>query len=627
MSSEIKYAGFFVRLIAFIIDMFIMSIPYKVLDHLLDIDMNLGIPMLITWWIYASYSIYRWKGTIGNKIVGIAVLDMDIKQLSFNKSILRSAYILLEFIYVFYVFTFLGSLPDEYGLIVLFLPLLIFAPIYILFFNKYRQFLHDYLAKCVVVDKIDDVEVKDNLVELQNKSINKLSTIRKIFRFIAIVAILIPVAYGIFYFTVMYMAFGGRGKTSNNPTTSISKTVDYNNTKIDFYKSELEKANAEFIEAESMYEILYGRVKKDLSSNCIRFFLQKEGHDDWLKEGRTYETNARNKYANTVERVKKAKKNEEYMGHHFYDFDLNEVNHIEEETADMWDANANKETCEKMLSSDKMYDIFIVKYIKNREATKSRYTFDLTREKDRSQRRFLKRSIDQISSWLDELYANHPEYLEAKKKREIALNIEYQKMKQEEAVEKERNKLREKERQEKLYQEAFQKSKQPIFIAIRFKKNSEFDSLMLPGTDLEMKDEQGYTLLRVAIYYKNEYAINRLLKSGANMYTIDEYGLYTPFTHATLMNDIKTVKLFLENGVDVNYQYKKSETALTMSAKGCKNFEMVQLLLDHGANPDLIDTYNKSTRTGLSRYCRDKEKYNKMMKLIEKKSSFFSRFF
>jgi len=619
MSSTVNYAGFFSRLIAFIIDMFIMSIPYKVLDQLLYIDMNLQVPMLIILWIYISYSIYKWKGTIGYKIVGIAVLGITSVPLTFSRSILRSTYVIFEFLYVFYIFTFLGSLPDEYGDIVFFLPLLLFAPIYIPLFNKRKQYLHDYLAKSMVVDKVYQVVSEESVAQTENKSIKQLSSIRKVFRVIAIIAILIPVVYGIFYMTVMYMAFGGKGKTSDIPNKSIAKVIDYNNTKIDFYKNELEKASAYFIEAESMYDILHGRVKKDLSLNCIRFLLQKEGNEDWLKEGRSYKSNARNKYANTVERVKKAKKNEDYMGHHFYDFDLNDVHEIEDKIADMRNINANKDTCEKMLSSDKMYDIFIVKYIKNREAIKSRYTFELTREKDRSQRRFLKRSIDQLSSWLDKLYLNHPEYLEAKKKRKIALNIEYQKMKQEKAVEKERNKLREKERQEKLYQEAFQKSKQPIFVAIRFKKDAKFDSLMLPGTDLEMKDEQGYTLLRVAIYYKNEYAINRLLKSGANMYTIDEHGLYTPFTHAALMNDIKTVKLFLENGVDVNYQYKKSETALTMATKWCKNFEMVQLLLDHGANPDLIDTYNKSTRTGLSRYCKDKEKYNKIMKLIEKK--------
>ncbi len=620
MPSTVNYAGFFSRLIAFMIDMFIMSISYKVLDKLLYIDMNLQVPMLITLWIYISYSVYKWKGTIGYKIVGIVVLDIASVPLTFTKSILRATYVIFEFLYVFYIFTFLGSLPDEYGNIVFFLPLLLFAPIYIFFFNKRKQYLHDYLAKSIIVDKVYQVVSEESVEQVKNKSIKQLSSIRKVFRVIATVAILIPIVYGIFYMTVMYMAFGGKGKTSDIPDKSIAKTVDYNHTKIDFYKSELEKASANFIEAESMYDILHGRVKKDLSLNCIRFFLQKEGNEDWLKEGRAYKSNARNKYANTVERVKKAKKNADYMGHHFYDFDLNDVHEIEDEIADMWDINANKNTCEKMLSSNKMYDMFIVKYIKNREDTKNRYTFDLTREKDRSQRRFLKRSIDQISVWLSVLYAKHPDYLVQAKKHDAYLQS---------IIDTSNKKIKAKKEAEsdRLYKVALEREKDPIFAAIDFNKNKILNELLLFHSNLEVKNKSGDTPLFFAIHQKNNYALTALLKHGANPNIVDANGVYTPLSWAAGENYLQIVKILLANNVDVNYQFNKSETPLTMAAKGCRNFEMVQVLLDNGADPDLTDTYQKSTRTGLSRYCSDKDNYNKMMKLIANKSSFFSKFF
>ena len=150
---------------------------------------------------------------------------------------------------------------------------------------------------------------------------------------------------------------------------------------------------------------------------------------------------------------------------------------------------------------------------------------------------------------------------------------------------------------------------------------------MAQGVDIETKNKQGYTLLRAAVFDNNDYVINRLLESGANMYAMDKHNLYSPFTWAVSDNDIEIVKLFLEHGVDVNYQYKKSETALTIAAQGCKNFELVELLLDNGANPKLMDTYGQNTISGLSRYCRDKNSYKKMMKLIEKKSSFFGKLF
>ncbi len=159
--------------------------------------------------------------------------------------------------------------------------------------------------------------------------------------------------------------------------------------------------------------------------------------------------------------------------------------------------------------------------------------------------------------------------------------------------------------------------KRPIYAAIKFKKNSDFDRLMAEGVDIETKNIQGRTLLRIAVSYKNKYVINRLLESGADMYAMDKYNAYYPFTSAASDGDVEIVKLFLKHGVDVNYQYKKSETALTEAAKGCTNFELVQLLLDNGANPKLMDMYGQNTISGLSRYCRDKNSYKKMMKLIE----------
>ena len=55
------------------------------------------------------------------------------------------------------------------------------------------------------------------------------------------------------------------------------------------------------------------------------------------------------------------------MGKHFYDYDLNEVNHIMDDIADKWKQNANVETCQKMLPVDQMYTMFIMRYIENRE--------------------------------------------------------------------------------------------------------------------------------------------------------------------------------------------------------------------------------------------------------------------
>ena len=123
-----------------------------------------------------------------------------------------------------------------------------------------------------------------------------------------------------------------------------------------------------------------------------------------------------------------------------------------------------------------------------------------------------------------------------------------------------------------------------------------------------------------AVYQHDDKLVEILLKHGANPNFVDRNGLYSPLSQACEENRISTAILLIKYGADVNYQYKKSETALTVAAKGCKNFELVQLLLDNGAKPDLIDIYRHSTVTGLFIQCKDKKKYEKMMKLLKTKS-------
>ena len=130
-------------------------------------------------------------------------------------------------------------------------------------------------------------------------------------------------------------------------------------------------------------------------------------------------------------------------------------------------------------------------------------------------------------------------------------------------------------------------------------------------------------MLFYAVKEQNIKSVALLLEKNANMYTIDGAKIYTAFSLACLSNPLKLhenkielVKLFLNNNVDVNYQYNKSVTALTQATKGCHNLQLVKLLLDKGANPDISDKYGFTTRNGLFRHCIDKKKYKKMMELI-----------
>jgi ankyrin repeat protein len=170
--------------------------------------------------------------------------------------------------------------------------------------------------------------------------------------------------------------------------------------------------------------------------------------------------------------------------------------------------------------------------------------------------------------------------------------------------------------------EKINKERPTLITAIMKHDHQKLDALLQNGADTERVskyDQNGFTPLFYAVSQGDKYAIETLLVHGANMYATDAYNTYNPFTWAASGGDrdIDIVKLFLRYGADVNYQYKKSETALTVAAKGCKNFELVKLLLENGADPEKIDRYGNTTFTSLEHYCRDKERYKKMKALIE----------
>ena len=155
----------------------------------------------------------------------------------------------------------------------------------------------------------------------------------------------------------------------------------------------------------------------------------------------------------------------------------------------------------------------------------------------------------------------------------------------------------------------------PLLASILFNNKLAFKFLLDSGADIDQQNNSGQTALHAAVLQKDIYFIALLLKKGASMYLRDS-SEQSAFTQALLSNEISIVELFVKNNVDVNYQYKKSETPLMLVAKGCQNYEITRFLLRSGADPDLRDKYGFSTRDGLLRYCPDREAYKKFITLI-----------
>jgi uncharacterized RDD family membrane protein YckC len=143
MSANIttKYAGFWIRFVAVMVDGIILVIPIGALQFLTSaVSLSSGLPsktvsiisalvyLLVTWG-YFSLMTYFAGATLGKMLVGITVKSDDLGKLSFGRVILRET---------------LGKIISQVTIYIGFI---------IAGFTKKKQGLHDMIARSVVVYK------------------------------------------------------------------------------------------------------------------------------------------------------------------------------------------------------------------------------------------------------------------------------------------------------------------------------------------------------------------------------------------------------------------------------------------------------------------------------------------
>ncbi len=295
--EKVEYAGFWIRFLAFVIDGLILSLPMKLIQEITGAEswFAIIISLLFLWW-YVSYSIYKWRGTIGQKILGLEVLDIELEPLSLKRASIRFAYSLITYTILFspkLILVLFAGVYEPLGYLVFIIVLL---PILMMLFNKKNQVLHDYFAKTVVIDMQHVVLAKESN-ESNQIQMPKKKGIIGIIRGIGIALLVVVSAYYLYVFVMFAYVYGSiamhNQKKYDNSFHTVYKPKDYNNSKIIFYKKEIEQASKEFIDADDMYEIFEADVKKDLALRCIRYFIKREGSDNWLDEGATYRVSAR----------------------------------------------------------------------------------------------------------------------------------------------------------------------------------------------------------------------------------------------------------------------------------------------------------------------------------------------
>ena len=130
-APEVKYAGFWKRLLAFVVDLGVTSLIFSALAIILPILLGprLGVPsggvilaagavvwLVITWLYWALMESSSKQGTVGKDLLGIVVTDAEGNRMSFRKATVRHLGKLASALLVLAGFVMVGFTAKKQGL-------------------------------------------------------------------------------------------------------------------------------------------------------------------------------------------------------------------------------------------------------------------------------------------------------------------------------------------------------------------------------------------------------------------------------------------------------------------------------------------------------------------------------
>lgn len=186
------------------------------------------------------------------------------------------------------------------------------------------------------------------------------------------------------------------------------------------------------------------------------------------------------------------------------------------------------------------------------------------------------------------------------------------------------------------------KGETPIFFTIRAHNSFSLGGFIRNGADVNIKDDQGNTPLHVAVLENNRTAIKMLIQKGADVNGKNKVGLSvldlalsknnaeitgllvsagakkksglankqfkggnTLLHDAAIRNDSKQAAKLIKEGANVNAVNQKGRTPLYSTQWSDKHFDMVVLLLNQGADPNIMP--RKGSEPLLQRVIRQRE--------------------
>ncbi|KAK3869994.1 hypothetical protein Pcinc_024735 [Petrolisthes cinctipes] len=155
----------------------------------------------------------------------------------------------------------------------------------------------------------------------------------------------------------------------------------------------------------------------------------------------------------------------------------------------------------------------------------------------------------------------------------------------------------------------------PIMKCCRLQQGLESVLLLISfGADVNARTEARHdyrSVLHYAVLSGSVPIVNLLLKQGARVNFEPEYNKPTPLDLAILKGDVEIVRLILQNGANLDASSPIIGSPLHMAcSEGIPNrMEILKLLLDNGANPNLIivGEDNKPIKPPLGEYLASNE--------------------
>jgi ankyrin repeat protein len=108
----------------------------------------------------------------------------------------------------------------------------------------------------------------------------------------------------------------------------------------------------------------------------------------------------------------------------------------------------------------------------------------------------------------------------------------------------------------------------PLAVAVNFGEVDVIKALVAAGADIKEHDDDGLSLLHMAVLTNHLEAAQALVAAGVPLNDVDKHG-YTPLLYASTVDfgDDRMVKLLLRAGADSKVRAKAGETALSQARR------------------------------------------------------------